>query len=418
MPKLADTVQADVVVVGAGITGLSAALHLAEAGCRVAVVDAREAGWGGSGRAFGQVVPYLKRDEAQLVAAFGPDWGQRTIGGVAGGPDYVAGLIDRHGIECDVERHGLLFAAHAPKAEAALARRARFWADRGAPVRIVEGSELQAMTGTAYYRAALLEGRGFCLNPLAYARGLARAMLARGGALYENSPARTLTRQGGAWRLGTDAGAVVAAQVILATDAYSGALWPGLSRSILPLRAYQLVSAPLTDNLRRTVLPGGQAITDTRRLYSGVRLRRDGRLHLSVHGPALSNAGNPDTGWATRRVNALFPHLPPPVWESAVAGWVGMTVDHVPHIHRLAPGLLAAAGLNGRGIAMGTLLGREASLRVLDRPQSEWMMPDTPLRPLRVKPFARPLLTALLAKAAIQDSIELWSARATRPAGG
>jgi glycine/D-amino acid oxidase-like deaminating enzyme len=155
------------------------------------------------------------------------------------------------------------------------------------------------------------------------------------------------------------------------------------------------------------VLPGGQALTDTRRLYSGIRLRADGRLHVSVAGSALRNDGTPDAAFATRRVQALFPHLPSPVWESSVGGWVGMTADQYPHLHRLAPGLVAAVGLSGRGIAFGTLLGREASLRVLKRPESEWMMPDTPLRPMAVQPVVGPLLAGLLTCYRALDALEL-----------
>ena len=401
------THRVDVAVVGAGFTGLSAALHLAQAGASVAVLEAREAGWGGSGRAFGQVVPYFKPSDAQVLADWGPDWGERMVQGAGAGPDLVFDLIARHGIACEHARGGLVFAAHTPRAEPGLERRARFWEDRGAAVSMLHGDALSAETGTRFYRTGLLDRRGGTLNPLAYARGLARAVVKAGGALHENSPVLSLARHGPAWQVRSRRGELLASQVVLATDAYTDALWPGLRRSILPLRSYQFVSQPLSDNLRRTVLPGGQALSDTRRLYSAIRLRPDGRIHASAYGPALRNDAAADPAWATRRVQALFPHLPAPAWDSTVAGWVGMTADHYPHLHRLAPGLLAAVGLNGRGIALGTLLGRDASLRVLGRPEDEWMMPDTPLRPIRAKPVLDPVLGGLLACYRALDGLEL-----------
>ena len=159
------------------------------------------------------------------------------------------------------------------------------------------GDALAALTGTAFYRARLNDLRGFCLNPLAYARGLARAALEAGARVFERSPALGLRRVSAGWLLRTAAGEVLADQVVIATDAYTGDLWPGLGRSLVPLRGYQLVSRPLPAHLLSTVLPGGQALTDTRRLYSGIRLHADGRLHVSVDGPRSAAEGDRGHGW-------------------------------------------------------------------------------------------------------------------------
>lgn len=371
------------------------------------MLEAREIGWGGSGRAFGQVVPYAKHDSAHMLATFGPEWGERLIAGLAGGPDLVFRLVARHGMECEATRAGLIFAAHARSAQAGLEQRAAIEQQLGSDVSMLYGDVLAATTGTRFYGAALLDRRGGCLNPLAYARGLARAVLSAGGRIFEDSPAVELRRCAAGWRVRTPAGEMLADQVVLATDAYTGDLWPGLGRSIVPLRAYQVVSQPLSDNLRRTILPGGQAMTDSRRLYSGIRLRADGRLHVSVDGPAFSNRGTARAALAARRVQALFPHLPPLTWDHVVAGWVGMTADQYPHVHRLAPGLIAAVGLSGRGIAFGTLLGRDVSLRVLGRPEAEWLMPDTPVRPIRTKPMARLLVGGLMSCYRALDAMDL-----------
>jgi len=395
-PTLVDRLKVDVAVVGGGYTGLSTALRLAESGGRVAVLEAREVGWGGSGRAFGQVVPYAKHDDAAVLKHFGPQWGERLVAGLAGGPDLVFGLITQHEISCEAVRAGLIFAAHNQAAIAGLDQRARFWRDRGADVELVARDVVIALTGSRYYEAALLDHRGGTLNPLGYARGLAWAAIRGGAMLFENSRVIGLNQTGGGWRLVTARGEVNAAQVVLATDAYTDDLWPGLRQSLIPLRAYQLVSAPLSENLRRSVLPGGQSLSDTRRLYSGIRRRADGRLHLSVDGPAFSNTGTAFAAKSSKRLRDLFPQIGELAWEHAVAGWVGMTEDQYPHIHRLAPGLIAAIGLSGRGIAFGTLLGRDVFRRLTGVPEHDWMLPDTPLRPIRVKPVARPLVGALL----------------------
>src|SRR5260221_10343734 len=133
---LGERIAADVAIVGGGFTGLSTALHLAEAGAAAVVVEAREVGWGGSGRAFGQVVPYAKHGEEDIRKRFGPAWGERLIALLGGGPDLVYGLIDKHAIACEPVRQGLLFAAHSLAAAAGLERRPRFWQARRAAVEL------------------------------------------------------------------------------------------------------------------------------------------------------------------------------------------------------------------------------------------------------------------------------------------
>jgi sarcosine oxidase len=407
LPTLRGDAQADCAIVGGGITGVSAALHLARAGRSVVLLEAREIGWGGSGRAFGQVVPYTRLAEARVLRLLGEAAGLRLLAATAEAPAYVRHLIEMHGIACEAVHRGLIFAAHCDRARASLATRQAFWSARGVPVALLEHEALMAETGTRLYGAGLLDPRGFTLDPLAYTRGLARAARAAGAALYESSRARRLVRDGDAWRVETDGGEVRARGVVLATDAYTDGLWPGLARRVMALRGHHLVSAPLGAADRARVLPGGQALTDTRRLYSGVRLRPDGRLHVSVPGPAFTAEGTADPRAATARVAALFPWLPPPRWEEAVSGWVAMSGDQLPHVDRLAPGLFAAIGLSGRGIALGTMLGREVAGRLTLGPPSEWALPDRTLPALPPGPVLRAAAHTLHAVAALRDGREL-----------
>ena len=406
-PPLLGRVKTDVAIVGAGYTGLSTALHLAATGIASVVLEAREVGWGGSGRAFGQVVPYAKHDHAHLLAHFGRDYGERMIAMLAGGPDLVFGFIERHGIVCDAIRHGLIFAAHTPAAAKVLEERARFWEERKAAVAFLDAKGMTEQTGSTYYPAGLLDRRGGCLDPLGYARGLGHAAVRAGAKLFEQSRVTRISAEQGRWTVHTGEGAVEAETVVIATDAYTDAIWPGLQQSLIPLRGYHLATAPLSENVRKTIMPGGQSLTDTRRLYSGIRLRGDGRLHVSTDGPAFGATGHAATSKAARRVQDLFPQLGPPVWQTEVAGWVGMTTDQYPHLHNLAPGVWAAVGLSGRGIAFGTLLGQELSKRIRGAAESECAMPVTPLRTTVVRSLARPLVGSLMSWYRIRDRAEL-----------
>ena len=389
--------EAEVAVIGAGFTGLSAALHLAESGARVAVLEAKSVGWGASGRAFGQLVPYLKHDHAATLRHYGPERGARIVDAVAAGPNLVYGLVDRHGIDCDLVRSGLLFAAHSPAGARSLAARAAYWQGRGAAVEMLDTAGTEAALGSRAYDTALLDRRGGHLVPYAYAHGLARAALAAGAAIHERTPVRAIVRQAGRWRLDAGTAGVRAESVIIAANAYGRQLWPGLAESVVPMRGHGMASRPISDNLSRAILPGGQPLTDTRRLYSGVRLLASGRLHISLAGPAAGPERNPPLAAADARVASLFPDLGKLEWAEQWSGWVALTVDMFPRVHELAPGLYAGLGYSGRGICAATMIGRELALRLAGTDEAELAFPLSPLKPLPAHGFSawalRPLST-------------------------
>jgi glycine/D-amino acid oxidase-like deaminating enzyme len=399
--------EVEVAVIGAGIAGLSTALHLRELGHEVTVVEASEVGAGGSGRAFGLVVPYAKRDHDAIRRSFGEEVGARIVDAVASGPDLVFSLIQRQGIDCEASRNGWILGAHTDAALAGLAKLTAFWQKRGAPVECLDAEAAARLVGSRFYLGALLDRRAGGVNPHAYTRGLAAAALRAGSGIFTQSRARRLSREGLRWRVLTPSGSLIARQVVIATDAYTDDLWPGLARSLVPLRAYQLVSEPLSENLRAAILPERQLLTDTRRLYAGVRLRADGRLHLSVDGPCFGIHGRANIAKAEGRIRKLFPQFGSLNWEEEWSGWVAMTADHYPHLHRLAPGLLAAIGFNGRGIALATLVGRDVARRIAGFPERELFLPVTELRPIRGHAALRPLVSWLIDWYRLRDAMEL-----------
>jgi len=408
-PALSGDATAEVAVIGGGFSGLSTALHLAERGVSVILLEARDLASGGSGRAFGQVVPYAKHGEPHILHHFGEAAGTRMIEALGRGPELVWELIDRHGIVCDDRRSGLIFAAHAASAEGGLRARAAYWQARGAPVEMLDAGPTAALVGGRRYAAALIDRRGGHINPLAYAYGLAHAAQRAGVHLHAQSRVTAMTREGAGWRLRTEGGSVLARTLAICAGAYADDLWPGLRQTVIPIRAHQLVTAPLSANLRAGILPEGQSLTDTRRLYSGVRLLPDGRLHLSVDGPGFGRSGAAFTAKAAQRARGLFPQLGEIAFEEAWTGWVDMSADQYPHLHRLAETAWAVIGLSGRGIAFGTLLGRELSRRILDGEHAELFMPVTPLKRIAIRPVAAPLVGTLMAWYRLRDRAELGS---------
>ncbi len=169
-------------------------MHLAEAGVDVAVLEANEIGWGASGRAFGQVVPYLKLGHTAILRHYGAERGQRMIDAVAAGPDLVFELINRHGIECWPVRTGLIFAAHSAAGRRDLEHRTAYWQNRGAPVEMLHGTRCAEAIGSPLYQAASLDRRGGNINPFAYARGLAHAAVAAGAVIHTQARVQRLHR--------------------------------------------------------------------------------------------------------------------------------------------------------------------------------------------------------------------------------
>ncbi|HEV2229017.1 MAG TPA: FAD-binding oxidoreductase [Steroidobacteraceae bacterium] len=397
LTPLAGARRIDVAIIGAGYTGLSAALHLAAAGRAVLVLEAKALGERASGLNGGQVIPGLKTDPDALEAWLGPERGARLAASVAAGPDLVFELIRRHGIDCDAIRAGWIQPATSQAALAALAGRVEQWRRRGAAVELLAAREVALLTGSTRYCGGLLDRRGGTVQPLSYVHGLARAVARSGAEICVHTPALHLRRASREWQIETPRGAVTAPTVIVATNAYSGALVGALRRSVIVVPSFQVATVPLTQAQRARILPGGQAASDTWHLLRYFRLAAGGRLVLGARGTFGREPGPRSCRHHYRAVLEIYPQLAGVAFEYHWGGLVAMTRDHLPHLHELAPGLLAGLGYNGRGVAMATLMGRLLAQRTLGMSDAELAFPVTPVRPI---PLHR--ASSLAARAAIQ----------------
>lgn len=356
--SLAAATTADVVVIGAGYTGLSAALHLAQQGLGVTVLEACAPGFGGAGRNVGLVNAGMWVMPEALVDELGPVWGNRLIDFLGNAPQQVWQIIDRHAIACEAEPRGTLHLGVGEQGLSELRERARQWQARGAPVSLLDAAETARRVGSTAYAGALLDLRAGTIQPLAYARGLARAAISAGAQIFTGSPVTAVHAQGDGWRAETPAGSVTARWVIPATDAYTTHIFPELRREQVILPYFNLATEPLSPELQRAILPGREGCWDTREVLTSYRFDRRGRLVFGSVG-ALRNTGRAvHRAWARRAMKRLWPETGAVRFEAEWFGRIGMTANALPRFHRLAERIVTICGYNGRGIAPGTVCGK------------------------------------------------------------
>jgi glycine/D-amino acid oxidase-like deaminating enzyme len=380
-PPLDGDVRADVAVVGGGFSGLSTALHLAEKGVKVVLLEAEEPGWGASGRNGGQVNPGLKHDPDTVERDFGTDLGRRMNALAGEAPQYVFDLIQRHGIACEARRNGTLRAAITPKHAAAVRVTAEQLRQRRAPVELLSGQALAEMTGTDRYQVALFDRRGGDLNPLSYARGLARAALRAGAAIHGRTRAMNLHKRGPMWQVATPSGTLTAPQVVLATNGYTDDLWPGLRRTVVPVFGAIAATAPLPDSVARAVMPSRAVLYESGAITVYYRVDAGGRLLIGGRGPQTEVNSTACLSHLLNYAQTLWPALKDVAWTHAWGGRLAMTQDSYSHWHEPAEGIMACVAYNGRGVAMATTMGALMAKRILD-PAAPCDMPITELKPI------------------------------------
>ena len=394
-PKLKGEAESDVVIVGGGFCGLSAAIHLAEAGCSVIVLEANDIGWGASGRNGGQVIPGLKLDPNDLVALYGPKPGEALVDLTGKGPDLVFSLIDRYAIKCDARRTGWIQLAAGPNRLKAIISRVRQLQERGADINALDQKQVQAYTGSTGYIGGLIDARGGNLNPLAYVRGLAKAAKANEVKICVQSKVTSLKQKNGHWIAHTQTGRVTANMLLLCTNAYTDGIWPKLKRTIIPFVSGAVATAPLSNDIRASILNGGQAAADNSRLLSWFSMDRDGRLIFGGRTGSWTETNNPsDYQNRIEQMHQVFPQVKGIPVECYWSGKVALTTDHLPRIYELAENLYAGLGFNGRGVAMATLMGKLLAQRCTDK--SEPVFPSSEFRPIPMHTLRKPLVQAVV----------------------
>jgi glycine/D-amino acid oxidase-like deaminating enzyme len=404
LPPLEGERRADVIVVGAGFTGLSTALSLAEKGASVVVLEAHEPGWGASGRNGGQVNPGLKHEPDVVERDFGPDLGARMVAFSGAAPSLVFDLIARHSIRCEARRNGTLRAAIRPRQARRLDAAMEQSLRRGVPMQLLDRNRMVEATGTQRYVAGLLDRRGGDLNPLSFARGLARVAIAKGAAIHGDARVLSLSRADGQWRAHTANGCVTAERVLLATNGYTDDLWPRLRRTIVPLFGAIVATGVIPAEIARSVLPSRAALYEIGTVTVYYRVDRGGRLLIGGRGPMREIAKAAAVPHLLGYANTLWPALREVPWTHAWGGRLAMTTDQYLHIHEPAPGVISCLGYNGRGVALSTAMGVQLAQRLLN-PSAPFDMPISRMKTMAFHRLWPVAVGAAIARGRLTDTL-------------
>jgi glycine/D-amino acid oxidase-like deaminating enzyme len=251
------------------------------------------------------------------------------------------------------------------------------------PVSVLDRNAVREATGADRYINAMLDRRGGDLQPLSYARGLARAAIAAGAAVHGETPATSLRREGGRWRIETPRAVVRADKILIATNGFTDDLWPGLRQTIVPVFSSIAATEPLPDDVARKIVPTRSVLYESGHITVYYRVDSSNRLLMGGRGPMQWIKDPSAVAYLMRYANRLWPALRGVRWTHGWNSRLAMTADHYPHVHEPAPGALAYLGCNGRGVALATAMGAQLARRLIEGEAGEIDMPVTTLKPIR-----------------------------------
>lgn len=361
--------RVDVVVIGAGFTGLSAARTLAKSGASVAVFEAQTIGWGASSRNGGMVLTGLKLPASTLISRYGKEATARMYAASLESIDFVEQVIREENIACDFARCGHLEVACKAKHFDDFRRSAEATArDFGHQQRLIPKDQLQSEIGSAIYHGGLVDESSAGVNPARLVAGLAVAAQRAGAAIFEHSHVEEIQREGArGWKIATPRGTLRAQNVLVATSGYTSRVTPALQEKIIPIGSYIIVTEVLPEKLACELSPRNRMIYDSKNYLYYYRLTPDRRMLFGGRAaffPETSSTIRRSAEILRRGMLTVYPQLRDAKIEYVWGGTLDFAFDIMPHVGQL-DGLHFSLGYAGHGVAMSTYLGDKVAQSIL-----------------------------------------------------
>lgn len=356
-PELMGEHECDVCVVGAGFTGISTALHLAEQGYKVIVVEGSRIGFGASGRNGGQLVNSYSRDMDFIERHYGASVSKQMGAMAFEGQNIIRKRVEQYNIDCDL-KSGAIFAACNKKQFAELQEKKALWEKHGNDrLELLSASDIQDHIGSDRYAGGLLDHMGGHVHPLNLVLGEAAAFESLGGVIYEASPVTKVT-EGDVCTVTTEKGSVTAKQVVVAGNAYITGIIPEIEKKAMPCGTQVIATEPLTPEQQKALLPTDHCVEDCNYLLDYYRLSGDGRL---IYGGGTSY-GAKDPGkieaFIVPKMLKTFPELGQVKIDYAWTGNFLLTLMRLPQVGRIGKNLYYAQGYSGHGVTSTHLMGK------------------------------------------------------------
>lgn len=405
-PTLKGQVACDVCVVGGGYTGLSAALHLAQNGYDVVLLEAQRVGFGASGRNGGQVGVGQRVEMDTLAKMVGTETARALWELSLESVQLVRDLIQEHAIETPFHP-GIIEAAHKPRMVPEYHAYANYLAETYgyAEMTKLDREMMRAHVGSPAYHGGTLDMGGGHIHPLRYALGLARAAEKAGVRVFENSKVTDIA-PGPTVQMTTETGHVDASHVILGCNGYLGRLNGTVAKTVMPINNFIAATAPLDDNTAKGLIRDNHAVADSKFVINYFRLSDDNRM-LFGGGESYGYKFPTDIAAVVRKpMTAIFPQLKEVKIDYAWGGTLGITLNRMPHFVRLAGNVISASGYSGHGVAMATLGGKIAAEAVMGQAEKFDVMAKVPTPSFPGGPLLRtPLLVAGLLWYGLRDRL-------------